>query len=144
MARLVAGFEIPPQATIRKPLIFSEVRGFSFWSVVAFVHWESLRMPNTLCPYSTAPRSACGEINAEHVVPSALGAPDSFTVPCSATENSSMNERIDAPFLNMSMMKLIAASQGVSSRSGGVIAQLRGAVQATGDAVNVTLGEKRC
>lgn len=69
----------------------------------------------------------------------ALGAPKSFCVPADAGENSRMNDLIDAPVCNDGMMRLIAASQGVISRSGPVEVELIGTESATGNEVRSTL-----
>jgi hypothetical protein len=100
-------------------------------------------MSNTLCPYSTKPLSEAAEVNGEHIIPSGLGAPESFTVPCSAIENSLMNQQVDAPFLNMPLLRLLSAGQGVSARSGEITAELQGVIESTGDKVKAVLGKGR-
>lgn len=69
----------------------------------------------------------------------ALGAPQSFCVPADASENSKMNDLIDSPVCNDSLMRLIATSQGVVSRSGPVEVELIGTETTTGNEVRSTL-----
>lgn len=93
------------------------------------------------CPYSTRLLTDCATVNQEHILPMSLGAPQSFSVPTDASENSRMNELIDAPVCNDSLMRLIAASQGVESRSGPVAVELIGTESATGNEVRSTLSQ---
>lgn len=100
-------------------------------------------MPNivdqTRCPYTTLPLSESSEVNEEHILPMALGAPASFTVPATAAENTRMNDLIDAPVINDPLIRFIAMTQGVVSRSGLVSAQLDGELQGSGEAVRASL-----
>ncbi|WP_159453040.1 hypothetical protein [Pseudogulbenkiania subflava] len=52
-----------------------------------------------------------------------------------------MNELIDSPAINDPLMRLLAATQGVKSRSGFVSAKLEGVVTSSGEEVVATLGQ---
>ena len=93
------------------------------------------------CPYSARLLTACETVNQEHILPMALGAPHSFCVPADAGENSKMNDLIDSPVCNDSLIRLIATSQGVVSRSGPVEAKLIGTETTTGSEVRGTLSQ---
>lgn len=97
-------------------------------------------MLQALCPYALMPLST-GVCNDEHILPLALGAPSNFTVRALATENSRMNSLIDAPTVNDPLVRFIAMSQGVISRSGPVKASIDGTVDGSGDAVRVILSQ---
>lgn len=97
-------------------------------------------MDQTLCPYALTPLST-GVCNDEHILPSALGAPSNFTVRSLATENSRMNVLIDAPTVNDPLVRFIAMSQGVISRSGPIKAPVDGTVDGSGDAVRAIFSQ---
>lgn len=98
-------------------------------------------MKQTLCPYSVKPLAEISNTNGEHILPYAFGAPESFTVPADKAENTKMNELIDSPAINDPLMRLLATTQGVKSRSGFVSAKLEGVVTSSGDKVEATLGQ---
>ncbi|UNK55609.1 hypothetical protein [Rahnella aceris] len=75
------------------------------------------RKINTICPYTLSPLNSIKN-NGEHVIPAGLGVPESFTVKCSAKENTKMNLILDEPFLNMSYIKFMLSTSGVCTRSG--------------------------
>lgn len=93
------------------------------------------------CPYSTRLLTDCETVNKEHILPMALGAPQSFCVSADAGENSRMNDLIDSPACNNSLTRLIAASQGVVSRSGPVEVELIGTETSTGNEVRSKLSQ---
>lgn len=93
---------------------------------------------NTVCPYSTQPLSECAEVNAEHIVPYAFGAPKGFTVPADAAKNSLMNDLIDSPAANDPILRFFAMSHGVVSRSGPVSVKVQGTLDQTGDEIITT------
>ncbi|WNC94378.1 hypothetical protein RI103_34975 [Paraburkholderia sp. FT54] len=95
----------------------------------------------TRCPYSTDVLDGSEPENAEHILPVAFGAPDNFTVPAKAAKNTEMNDLIDEPAIHDPIMRLIAAAQGVQSRSGAVKVDLAGTAVETGANVRVTLGQ---
>lgn len=97
-------------------------------------------MTQTLCPYALTPL-ASGESNDEHVLPIALGAPASFTVRALAAENSQMNDLIDEPTINDPLVRFLAMSQGVVSRSGNVKATADGVVHGSGEDVRATFSQ---
>ena len=97
-------------------------------------------MTQTLCPYALTPL-ASGESNDEHILPVALGAPASFTVRALAAENSRMNDLIDEPTVNDPMVRFLAMSQGVVSRSGNVKAAVNGTVHGSGEDVRATFSQ---
>lgn len=94
-------------------------------------------MTQTFCPYSLSPLAA-GESNEEHILPVALGAPASFTVRALAAENSRMNDLIDQPTVNDPLVRFLAMSQGVVSRSGPVKATVSATVHHSGEGVRAT------
>ncbi len=96
-------------------------------------------MTQTLCPYALTPL-ASGESNDEHILPVAL-APASFTVRALAAENSRMNDLIDEPTVNDPMVRFLAMSQGVVSRSGNVKAAVNGTVHGSGEDVRATFSQ---
>lgn len=98
-------------------------------------------MKQTRCPYTTLLLSTLKEVNEEHVLPLALGAPQNFTIPASAEENSSMNDLIDEPVINDPLIRFLAMSQGVVSRSGLVSAKMEGAVQTSGESVRASINK---
>jgi hypothetical protein len=98
-------------------------------------------MMQKYCPYSTLLLTACETVNQEHILPMALGAPQSFCVLADAEANSRMNDLIDSPVCNDSLIRLIAASQGVVSRSGPVEVELIGTETATGNEVRSKLSQ---
>ena len=98
-------------------------------------------MTQTLCPYSTEPLDGSEPENAEHILPSALGAPENFTVPAKAAKNLEMNKLIDEPAIHDPVLRLLAVAQGVKSRSGSVKVDLQGTAIALGADVRVTLSQ---
>ncbi|MBN9368425.1 MAG: hypothetical protein BGO36_04630 [Burkholderiales bacterium 68-10] len=97
-------------------------------------------MTQTLCPYALTPLTA-GESNDEHILPVALGAPDNFTVRALVAENSRMNDLIDEPTIIDPLVRFMAMSQGVTSRSGSVRATVDGAVRGSGESVKATFSQ---
>ncbi len=97
-------------------------------------------MTQTLCPYALS-SLASGESNDEHILPVALGAPANFTVRALAVENSRMNDLIDEPMVNDPLVRFLAMSQGVVSRSGNVKAAVDGIVHGSGEDVRVTFSQ---
>lgn len=97
-------------------------------------------MTQTLCPYALTPLTS-GESNDEHILPVALGAPPSFTVRALAAENSRMNDLIDEPTVNDPMVRFLAMSQGVVSRSGSVKAAADGTVHGSSEHVRATFSQ---
>lgn len=92
-------------------------------------------MKQTLCPYTTDLLANAALVNNEHILPVAIGAPANFHVLADASMNSEMNDLIDSPFSNDPMIRFLAMSQGVKSRSGPVTATVRGVVKSTNDDV---------
>jgi hypothetical protein len=97
-------------------------------------------MTQTLCPYALT-SLASAENNDEHILPVALGAPASFTVRALAVENSRMNDLIDAPTVNDPLVRFLAMSQGVVSRSGAIKATVDATVQSSGEDVRATFSQ---
>ncbi len=99
-------------------------------------------MKQSLCPYTLKPLAEISNINGEHILPRAFGAPESFTVPADEAENTRMNDQIDSPAINDPLMRLLAVTQGVKSRSGSVRATLKGVVTESGEEVIAILGQE--
>ena len=85
-------------------------------------------MTQTLCPYALT-LLASGESNDEHILPVALGAPASFKIRALTAENSRMNDLVDEPTISDPLVRFLAMSQGVVSRSGNVKAIVDGTVR---------------
>ncbi|MTD33948.1 hypothetical protein [Paludibacterium denitrificans] len=99
-------------------------------------------MKQSLCPYTLKPLAEISNTNGEHILPRAFGAPESFTVPADEAENTRMNDQIDSPAINDPLMRLLAVTQGVKSRSGSVRAKLKGVVTESGEEVIAILGQE--
>ncbi|WGK92578.1 hypothetical protein [Pseudomonas migulae] len=100
-----------------------------------------MRAPQTLCPYTNQPLASIDRINEEHVLPVAVGAPTKFFVMASELENSRLNDLIDAPFSNDPLIRFLAMSQSVVSRSGPVISHLPATLTASGEAVKLAFSQ---
>ena len=74
--------------------------------------------PRTKCPYTLKQLVELGEVNAEHVIPDALGCPKLYAVEADARTNSTFGSTVDANFLNDFLMGMIRSHHGVKSRSG--------------------------
>ncbi len=98
-------------------------------------------MKQTLCPYTVKPLDMIAITNGEHILPRAFGAPDSFTIPSDEAENARMNELIDAPAINDPLMRMLATTQAVKSRSGYVSAKIEGMVTGSCEDVIATLSQ---
>lgn len=95
-------------------------------------------MKQSLCPYTVKPLAEISNTNGEHILPRAFGAPESFTVPADEAENTRMNDQIDSPAINDPLLRLLAVTQDVKSRSGSVSAKLEGVVTESGEEVIAT------
>ncbi|WP_345796089.1 hypothetical protein [Castellaniella sp. MT123] len=91
-------------------------------------------MPQTLCPYAQVPLESA-ETNDEHILPVALGAPANFTVRALTVENGRMNDLVDEPTVNDPLVRFLAMTQGVISRSGNVKASVAGTVTGSGEGI---------
>lgn len=87
-----------------------------------------------LCPYTCEPLEL-QNINREHILPYAIGAPSNFTLMACASENSKYNKLIDAPFSNDPLIRLISTMKGVRSRSGPVSFETMGKDPTSGEDV---------
>lgn len=92
----------------------------------------------TLCPYALKPLSEA-QCNGEHILPRALGAPESFTIPAYISNNNDLNIKIDVPAIHDPLLKILAIQSRVESRSGGVSMKIKGTDAASGLPVTVTL-----
>lgn len=92
----------------------------------------STEVKNTLCPYLVRPLIEVGQINREHVLPIGIGAPESFFVEAALSENSRLNELIDAPMINDQLIKMLCMMAGIKGRSGGKTATMHGEVEVGG------------
>ncbi|WOD20608.1 hypothetical protein [Paraburkholderia kirstenboschensis] len=81
---------------------------------------------NTLCPYLAKPLSDGFDTNKEHILPVALGAPESFFIVASASENTRLNDLVDAPMINDPAIKMLSVLAEVKTRSGRKIANMHG------------------
>jgi hypothetical protein len=92
-------------------------------------------MAQLLCPYTTKLLAETSNVNDEHILPVALGAPQSFYVRATEEENSRMNDLIDAPASNDPLLRFIAMAAGVEGRSGAVRSEVKGKLVGSGEAV---------
>lgn len=92
-------------------------------------------MRQTLCPYLNKPLTLIDEIDAEHIIPAGIGAPEKFTVAAAQSENRRINRDIDEPFINLTLVRFVAAMVGAESRSGPVFATVEGAIETTGERI---------
>lgn len=86
------------------------------------------------CPY-TCELLGLQNVNREHILPYAIGAPSNFTLMACASENSKYNKLIDAPFSNDPLIRLISTMKGVRSRSGPVSFETMGKDPTSGEDV---------
>lgn len=86
------------------------------------------------CPYTCEPLGL-QNVNQEHILPYAIGAPSNFTLMACASENSKYNKLIDAPFSNDPLIRLISSMIGVKSRSGPVSFETMGKDPTSGEEV---------
>lgn len=93
---------------------------------------------NTLCPYRAIPLADCKEVNKEHVIPIAIGGPNPFWVSSDCGENNRLGELIDGPLANDPVVRLLATSSTVESRSGAVSIEIPSILKSTGEAVRTT------
>lgn len=98
-------------------------------------------MDQSLCPYLAKPLAEIAPVNEEHVLPVAIGAPSRFFVKAAESENSRFNTLIDAPFSNEPLVRFLAMSQGVNSRSGPVVAKIPATLLSSGELVNVAFSK---
>ncbi|MBN3055908.1 hypothetical protein [Pectobacterium brasiliense] len=77
------------------------------------------RIKNTLCPYKVRKLTEL-DIDLEHVLPAALGAPKKFGVMAAEKMNKHFNKEIDEPFIDENLIRFLSAISGVKSRSGKV------------------------
>jgi hypothetical protein len=94
----------------------------------------------TLCPYLLKPITdlPVEDVSDEHIIPSALGGPDEFALSADRLSNSRLGDTVDSDLIHDKMLRLMAATQGVRSRSGEVAVRLPGTVVETGDAMTIT------
>lgn len=98
-------------------------------------------MAQTRCPYCCELLDKISSVNEEHILPVALGAPKAFFVPAAADENSRMNKLIDSPTTNDPLIRMLAAGQGVVSRSGPVVLNVDGVVSGSDQKVKTVLSK---
>ncbi|MDP2152820.1 MAG: hypothetical protein Q8J66_04070 [Methylotenera sp.] len=93
------------------------------------------------CPYTSKLLTEIDSVNAEHILPFALGAPQNFTVLADASENSRMANLIDTPCTNDPLIRMLAVAAGVESRSGRVVLKTSGTNAATGDEIRASISQ---
>lgn len=87
---------------------------------------ENNEIKNTLCPYLVKPLVEIDPINKEHVLPVGIGAPESFYVEASLSENSRLNDLVDAPMINDPLIKMLCMLAEVDGRSGSKAVTMHG------------------
>jgi len=73
----------------------------------------------TLCPYSLKPLVdlPAEELSDEHIIPHALGGPNSLVLRAERSSNSKFGETVDSDLVHDGMLRFVAATQGVRSLS---------------------------
>lgn len=92
----------------------------------------SVEVKNTICPYLVKPLVEVGQINREHVLPVGIGAPESFFVDAALSENSRLNNLVDAPMINDPLIKMFCMMADINGRSGGKAATMHGETEVGG------------
>ncbi|WP_158301352.1 hypothetical protein [Janthinobacterium sp. BJB426] len=100
-------------------------------------------MIQLLCPYTTNLLTETNNVNDEHILPVALGAPKSFYVRATEEENSRMNELIDSPASNDPLLRFIAMAAGVKGRSGTVCSEVNGKIEGSGESVQASFSSDK-
>ena len=97
----------------------------------------------TLCPYSLKPlmEQSATSLSDEHIIPHALGGPDSLSVRADINTNSALGATVDSDLIHDTRLRFVAASKGVRSRSGEINAEVRGKVVDTGDEVVIAFNQ---
>jgi hypothetical protein len=72
---------------------------------------------NRICPYTCQPISAI-EVSSEHIVPDALGGPESFALAADKPRNSAYGASVDIRLIRSPLMGMAAARAGVETRNG--------------------------
>jgi hypothetical protein len=93
---------------------------------------ENNDIKNTLCPYLVKPLTEIEPVNKEHVLPVGIGAPESFYVEASLSENSRLNDLIDAPMINDPLIKMFCMLADVDGRSGSKAVTMHGKTEVGG------------
>lgn len=70
-----------------------------------------------------------------------MGGSDQFVLPADKFSNSSFGKTVDSDLIHDPMLRLVAATQAIQSRTGEVTAQLPGIIVATGDEMAVEFGK---
>lgn len=92
----------------------------------------SAEIKNTLCPYLVKPLTEIEQVNREHVLPVGIGAPESFYVEAALSENSRLNDLVDAPMINDPLIKMFCMMADINGRSGGKAATMHGETEVGG------------
>jgi len=72
----------------------------------------------TRCPYTLRPIEEIAESSKEHIIPDALGGPDSYSVGAAAAVNNTLGHTVDAAFLANPLIQMQRSKVGIKSRSG--------------------------
>lgn len=81
------------------------------------------------------------ESNREHIIPDALGGPNSLALNADAKTNSELGEGLDSRLINSPLMAMLASRAGVQARSGPVTVKLQGQLLADGSPVDIRISE---
>lgn len=98
--------------------------------------YEPQHMNNRLCPYTSSLVTSL-DANREHIIPDALGGPNSFAVRADRTMNERYGATVDSRLIHAPIVSLLAAKLGVTSRSGPTASRAKGSLVEDGSPVDV-------
>lgn len=95
----------------------------------------------TRCPYTLRPLTDVPELSREHVIPDALGGPDSYSVQCCRATNSEIGTRVDAPLVNSDIIRALRVQHEIRSRTGDPTLKIDGAETVSKTPVQLTFSK---
>lgn len=95
-----------------------------------------MNFSNRICPYTCKPVSEI-EVSCEHIVPDALGGPETFALAAHSPCNSAYGSTVDARLIRSPLMGMAAAGAGVETRNGPATWKTRGLLVADGSHVEM-------
>lgn len=94
-------------------------------------------MNNEICPYTCRPVFEL-EATREHIVPDALGGPNSFALKADKARNETYGATVDARLTGSPLLGMAAAAAGIETRNGPARWKVRGQLVADGSVVEMT------
>ncbi len=89
----------------------------------------------TICPYTLVSVADLSAPSLEHIIPDALGGPNGFSVTADQKMNSQLGTSVDADLINDHVLKFLAMSYGVKTRTGDVSLSLEGTLNLDGEII---------